>query len=75
MIIDRCAGYITIVLEQEDFRNLPWRKIIDEIKIIPTAQYDGDEKKWYIEDTLQNEERVNELTDRFLKDEDQLTMF
>ena len=74
MIVERCAGYITVKLEDDDFKHKPWRKVLDELKIAG-AEYHADEKAWYLEDNMENEDIVNGLYEEFFKDENQLEMF
>lgn len=81
MIIDRSSDYITVALENGDFRmkdangKLIWEDIVAKIKEIPGAEYNGELKLWLVLDTPTNVAVINEIYDEYFKDKNQMELF
>jgi hypothetical protein len=77
MITDRRAGYITVILEEEDFQKIDWRSFLEDLKtMIPQCdrEYDGVLKVWTIVDCPYNEQVLNELYAKYFRTKEQLEM-
>lgn len=75
MKIDIQAGMIYVFFDDFDFNHRNWQVMQARIKKIPNWDYDSVLKLWYVPDTPENREKVQQIYDDHCVDKSQITMF